>query len=547
MKKLITIYKFLGKKVCVLFGVDILLGVFWFFIESGFLLIFQGFLLSIKVLPLESSKLPSWYPADLTSNLIILLVFGLVRAILIALKNYIPIIASNTFKLEQRLKIIRRTFFYSSNTSTSEILSTFGDLTNKAGQFIHNFAQFLVMLICVFCLFVLSLKIAYVETLVSTFLLVIFMLPLKLFNKRIREDGEGLVKEWDLANSILVNGINNLFLLKIYNVLGQEFKNAQKRLQQYEHHYVRYIGVSSIVSGFPVFLGILIIAVVTYFSRIFLQTDSLVFLGFLYLFLRIAQSSSTLSVSFSHALFYQSSFFKLLEFTREIEGGNSPKKTSHSRSNVQEIFIQFNKVSFYYEVKRKIISDMNFNVSDGKVLLIKGPSGSGKSTLIKLLFGMLDPTEGNILINGISAKEFLNNNYQSVGYVGPEPYLIPGTVRDNLLYGNGNPLVSDAEICASLEKVGLYSTIFNLKDGLNEYLFEDTQFSTGQKQRLSFARALLRNPKLLVLDEATANLDSDIEKSIIQNLVSEKSNITMVIISHRASFDSIADITISLS
>jgi ABC-type bacteriocin/lantibiotic exporter with double-glycine peptidase domain len=213
--------------------------------------------------------------------------------------------------------------------------------------------------------------------------------------------------------------------------------------------------------------------------------------------------------------------------------------------NLNSIKIELNNVSFGYNEKDFIIQDLSLSVTQGEILVIKGESGAGKSTLISLLAGFNKPSKGFITINGVDLIKIQDLLLSSTGYVGPEPYLIAGTVRENLTYGFKEP-TTDEQLWSALEIAQLKKEITSMSRGLEEPLNELTQLSTGQKQRLSIARAILRKPKLLILDEATANLDPVTEKDFINRLKQMSSELTTIIISHKNTFDQIATKTLSM-
>jgi ABC-type multidrug transport system fused ATPase/permease subunit len=257
--------------------------------------------------------------------------------------------------------------------------------------------------------------------------------------------------------------------------------------------------------------------------------------------LRIAQTASVLNSSFSSVIFYKDSFKQLSKLNFESKpvitkiAHETPPHWSQS-----PISIFFDKVSFAYPLGKKILNNFQLKVEPGEFLLIRGPSGAGKSTIIKLLVGMESPQSGQIMLDGIDPKPFLDMCASSISYVGPEPFLIPGSVRENLHYGS-NLKHEDNIIWKVLNKMSIAEVVQEFTTGLEEFLTEETQMSTGQKQRLSFARAILREPRLLILDEATANIDIKTEEYILNYLKEIKGEVTIIAITHRESFNSLAD------
>jgi ABC-type bacteriocin/lantibiotic exporter with double-glycine peptidase domain len=546
LRKLKLAYRFLGKSVSRLIFLDFLLGVSWFVIEAGFLLVFQGFLLSIGVAELQSLRLPSWYPTDLTSNLTLLIVYGLVRAVLTGLKKTVPTLASQIFTAEQRIRILRHSLFSVSDKTTADVVGSFGELTTKAGNFVLHCSTVLTTGVVLALLFALSIKLAPIESLVSFTLLFVLMLPFKAYNKKIRQHGEELVKEWAQANKVLVEGIRNIFLLRIYNLRETELEKGSERILGYKNQYVLYFSLSALVSSVPLFLGLFVIAVVTYISRSYLHTDSMQFVAFLYAFLRLSQNASTVSVAVSNALFYRESFLKLYHWGTD---SNLPPLTRQSVGALQHlqrpVGLEISGLTFRYPSGPIVFDKLNLSVKPGQFLLVKGASGSGKSTLIKLVAGMVQPLSGNVLLDGSTPGSFISEHASSIGYVGPEPFMVPGTVRQNLQYGS-RKTGSDELMWEKLREFGMADTINELPGKLDECLREDTQLSTGQKQRIAFARAVMRSPKLLVLDEATANIDIKTEQLILDFLRKIKGQVTVIAISHRESFDGLADLQINM-
>lgn len=200
--------------------------------------------------------------------------------------------------------------------------------------------------------------------------------------------------------------------------------------------------------------------------------------------------------------------------------------------------LQFEGVVFKHKTANEnSIDHISFTAKVGESLAFVGPSGSGKSTLVKLLVGLYSPVEGNIFFDGISVKDIRYNRIRKqIGFVTQETQLFAGTIRDNLLFTKAG--ATDEEMIAALLKASSGNLLVRSPKGLDTVLGEGgTKLSGGEKQRLSIARALLRNPRLLIFDEATSALDSLTEEEItdtIKNIAAEQKQI-IISIAHRLS------------
>jgi len=199
--------------------------------------------------------------------------------------------------------------------------------------------------------------------------------------------------------------------------------------------------------------------------------------------------------------------------------------------------LRFSDVSFSYDSSIKpVIKEATFEIRLGESLGIIGPSGTGKSTLVDLLLGLLEPTSGQILVDG-EKLDLNKNHWQSqVGYVPQELFLVDGTIRSNIAFGIPQEEVSEEKLLRSIRAAQLYEFVNSLPNGVNTVTGErGIKLSGGQRQRIGIARALYFEPTLLVLDEATSALDVQTESEVIRTLESLHNEITMVIISHRLS------------
>jgi ATP-binding cassette subfamily B protein AbcA/BmrA len=202
--------------------------------------------------------------------------------------------------------------------------------------------------------------------------------------------------------------------------------------------------------------------------------------------------------------------------------------------------VSFEHVKFSYDDNLILFNNFNFNIKPGTFVGIIGQSGSGKSTLISLILGMKLPIQGQIKFYD-QIGEAVNIDHVTFGYVGPTPFLFEGSLRENLIYGIDKE-ISDEQIIKILIRLNISSKINSLPEGL-EYIFKEDSnvFSTGQLQRLCICRAILSSPNFIILDEATSNLDTSNELSILNDLTNNSSNMTIIYISHRKTFFEFAD------
>jgi ATP-binding cassette subfamily B protein len=198
--------------------------------------------------------------------------------------------------------------------------------------------------------------------------------------------------------------------------------------------------------------------------------------------------------------------------------------------------VEFRDVSFRYpDGKELVLEHFNLNVPHGTNVAIVGETGAGKSTLVNLVCRFYEPTTGTVLIDGRDARErsqlWLHSN---IGYVLQTPHLFSGSIRDNLKYGN--PDATDEQIMDALKLVNATGIVEKMDKGLDSDVGEGgDQLSVGEKQLLSFARALLADPRILILDEATSSVDTVTEKAIQKAIETVIQGRTSFVIAHRLS------------
>lgn len=210
------------------------------------------------------------------------------------------------------------------------------------------------------------------------------------------------------------------------------------------------------------------------------------------------------------------------------EGNRFPEK----RKENGEAFVEFRNVTFGYD-KRKILKQLSFQVKQGERVTLMGRTGAGKSTILKLLLGLYEPQEGEVRIQGIAASNIPDGDKRRIfGYVEQSFHMVPGSVKDQITLFD--PVITDQAVKNVASLTGLQDTIEALPDGYDTTCTPEL-FSQGQWQLLSIARAAVASPRLLLLDEITANLDAETEKEVLQALKRVSGERTVISISHRTS------------
>ena len=197
--------------------------------------------------------------------------------------------------------------------------------------------------------------------------------------------------------------------------------------------------------------------------------------------------------------------------------------------------VRLEGVSFAYQDSGEplVISDLDLTIQAGKTTAIVGPSGAGKSTIADLVMGLIQPDEGRVLVDERPLRAEQRRAWRSkIGYVPQDTFLFHDTVRENLLWAR--PDASDGEIREALRLAAAEDFVSRLPEGMETVLGDrGVRLSGGERQRLALARALLRKPSLLILDEATSNLDSENERRIQSAIEKLHGSMTILIITHR--------------
>ena len=257
------------------------------------------------------------------------------------------------------------------------------------------------------------------------------------------------------------------------------------------------------------------VAVINYISQIFAPVESL---G---MEIQTIQSA----IAGVHRI---NEFFELDEF--------SVKKDLYVAENTamaadSDVLVDFNNVTFSYDDDKNVVENLSFSIKKGEQVTLSGRTGAGKSTIFKLLLGLYEPGKGSVSIAGQKVTAIPNSEKRKIyGYVEQTFHMVPGTVKDQItLYDTS---ITDEDVIEAAKTAGLLDAIMELDNGYDT-ICKPEDFSQGQWQLLSIARAAAAKPRLLLLDEITANLDADTEKNVLEALNRVSENRTVISISHR--------------
>ena len=325
--------------------------------------------------------------------------------------------------------------------------------------------------------------------------------------------------------------------IRIYDFKNRILDNYSNEINDYVNIFKK-IRNKEYTLGFLGLLALLISDSLTYGIIIYKTVNGMSIADFsMYLvaIISLVQLLRTFTTDISYTInegHYVHDFFEFMDKDLGEKGGNK------SRINEDPLEIEFKDVSFKYpKTEKYIFKNLNFKINKGERLAIVGINGAGKSTLVKLMTGLFDATDGDILINGISIKEFDKQElYSMFSVVFQDVNVLAFTIKENVACTSKS--IDENRVVTALDKVGLYDKVKEFPKGLNQFMLkiienDGTEFSGGESQKLSIARALYKDGNMVIMDEPTAALDALAEAEIYENFSELVKGKTAVYISHR--------------
>lgn len=358
-----------------------------------------------------------------------------------------------------------------------------------------------------------------------------------LLSKKVKVIQKKIVSETTSLAGTTTESLRNIELVKSLGLTGQEVERLNKntfKILGLELKKVKSIRALSFIQGTMVnFLRqVITFTLLWLIFRNVLTVGELISLQFYSFFIfGPLQEIGNIILSYREAEASLNNFQTLMHKNVEPK----PDQPKHIGS-IEEL--EFTKVSFKHQTAQfKALDEINFDVKQGETVAFVGPSGSGKSTLVKLLVGLYRPQDGEIVYNGVCGSQIDFDELRTqIGFVTQDTNLFAGTIRENLMFVN--PVASENDLQDALNKASCQSLLARADKGIDTMIGEGgLKLSGGEKQRISIARALLRQPRLLIFDEATSALDSLTEEAItntVREISLGRSQIT-VLIAHRLS------------
>lgn len=404
-------------------------------------------------------------------------------------------------------------------------------ISNGTGRFLSLLSS--IMILIVYIIF--ALKLAGIITGILFIVGISILLVLRRMVNKSRSSGQEITRTTqDLYSSILQH-LDGMKTIKSFGMQDENIRVFSNQTNNVANNYLKMIQTYADVKllfdvGTVIVLAIMVIILL---EVIKLPTASLFLL--IYLFIMMIPQFSIIQNSYQYFITMLPAYNNVIMLKEQCLENSEIIESIGDKIQLKNM-IKLENVSFSYRGEEYFsMEDLNLQITAGKTTAIVGPSGAGKSTVADLIMGLIHPDEGEITIDDVFVSpKFMGSWRSQIGYVAQETFLFNETIRFNLLIAQ--PKTDEKKLIDALKLASAYEFVSKLPEGLDTFIGDrGVKLSGGERQRLALARALLRKPSLLILDEATSNLDSKNEKKILKAIDDLHGEITILIIAHRLS------------
>jgi ATP-binding cassette subfamily B protein len=440
-------------------------------------------------------------------------------------------------------------FSYYDETNTGKLMSRIvNDLFDISELAHHGPEDLFVSLIKIVGTFVILGLINIKMTLILILFTVLMLYFSYFYNQKMRDTFRRNREKIAAVNAIAQDALGGIRVVKSFaneEIEMKKFEAGNEAFLETKCESYRIMG--KFFSGNGFFQGILYLSVVLagglFISQKTLSAvDLTVYILYINTFLNPIEKLVNFTEQFQKGITGFERFLEVMNTEPEIKDAEDAKIIASVKGD-----IEFHNVSFSYNEKKDVLSDINIKIRAGKTVALVGPSGGGKTTFCSLIPRFYEVSAGEITIDGQDIRGLTQKSLRdAIGIVQQDVYLFAGSIKENIAYGR--PEVTDEAIIASAEKANIHDFIMTLPKGYDTYVGErGVKLSGGQKQRIAIARVFLKNPPILILDEATSALDNESEKFIQKSLEELAKNRTTLVIAHRLSTIKNADEIIVLT
>ena len=427
--------------------------------------------------------------------------------------------------------------------------------TNGSQILIDLIMQLLIFLESTLFLFIIVISLALYSWQLfifsSLFLAIIYFYFVKRSNKILKILGSKQVELNKNSLDKLDTDLSSIEYIHLGNHQRKFSINYAQNDKKLKFNYAKYIvtgRMPKIIIEYIFLIILVILMVILYFNNIFDSSLPIIAAGGL-LAQKCFPHIQKIFESWAAITNFKESVLSLLDYSIKYKKDNFKKRYLELKP-VNFTQIKFEDVNFSYQKKHEILNKINFSVERGEKIALMGPSGSGKTTILRLICGLLLPTSGRVIVNEKDIGNKYNHSHKldwmrTIGYV-PQKINITGkTLRENIIFDNKPENFNSLEI-EEIIKITLLEEIVDRCKGLDTKIIQNSfSLSGGENQRIAIARALYRNPKLLIMDEPTSSLDVITQKKVFDNLLQLK-DMTCIVITHRVEtkyfFDKIFEI-----
>jgi len=390
------------------------------------------------------------------------------------------------------------------------------------------------LLVLVYILFALRLSATMTGMVFAAGLVLVLVLRRK--TSRAHEIGKEMSEVGNMLYSASTEHLSGMKTVKSYGVEERNTKIFAELSEQVARAYNRGISNSADITFWFTAGSAAILSIILYTSVEVLGMTAAELLLLLFLFNRMIPLFNSIQSYYQNCLNQLPAFSGVMELQARCEANAEPQPEISEAVELRE-GIQFERVSFSYGGGESVaaVRELDLTIEAEKITAIVGSSGAGKSTIADLVIGLIQPDRGRVLVDGEPlGPEVLSSWREQIGYVAQETFLFNDTVRANLLWAR--PEAGEEQIWQALELAAAGGFVSELPEGLQTVLGDrGVRLSGGERQRLALARALLREPSLLILDEATSALDSENERHIQKAIEGLHGRMTILVITHRLS------------